>query len=42
MTDPSEVYEHTIDEFNEISGGPPLFALAIDLVIGRVFSSVWD
>ena len=42
MTDPSEVYEHTIDELDEISGGLPLFALAIELLTGRMFSSVWD
>jgi hypothetical protein len=42
VTDPGEVYEHTIDDLYEISGDVPLFALVIDLVIARVLSSVWD
>jgi hypothetical protein len=42
VTEPGDVYEHPIDELDEITGGLPLFALPIDLVIARMFSSVWD
>jgi hypothetical protein len=36
------VYEHTIDELDEVNGGLPLLPLATDLVSARIFSSVWD